>query len=423
MGEDAGPYDGNRRDIFMEGLKQLRLLAREYYEQAMSPVNAERMKLHRAVNDLQMVRPVVLIDEIPFHELNFDGSLTVVCTDPVLAGVEGFLRASLFQWKYFPADMILRPYIPVTKVMHNSGIGVEVHDDKLYTGSEAGISAHWYYDQLATPEDVEKIHLPVISYDEKETMARYTKIAEALGDIIPVKIVGHGCYSSPWDNISMLRGVDNLLVDLIDEPEHSHNIVSKIYACEESRLKQMEDLGLFELDAYSLHCTAALCSDLAKDYDGGKVLRKHIWGRGMAQIFASVSKDMHEEFDIDYMKKLMEPFGLTYYGCCEPLDRKMDIVEKLPHLRKVSITPWADVDVAAEAIGKKYVLANKPNPAAVTVPLDEDALRKEIGRTLAAVKRNGCSCDIVLKDISSAGNDVRNLIRWEQIVMEMVQNF
>lgn len=308
--------------------------------------------------------------------------------------------------------------------MHNSGIGIEIQHDQIFFNEEkAGISAHMYHDQLATPEDVEKIKLPVVTYDRNETMAQYTRLAEAIGDLVPVKIVGHCCYSSPWDQIAMYRGVENLLIDLIDEPEFTHQIVSKIYECEMSRLKQMEDQDLFELNPYSIHCTTALCSDLAKDYDGGKVLRKHIWGRGMAQIFSSVSKEMHEEFDINYMKKLMGDFGLTYYGCCEPLDKKMDIVEKLPNLRKVSITPWADVDIAAEAIGKKYVLANKPNPAAVTVPLDEDALRKEISHTLAAVKRNGCSCDIVLKDISSAGHDLNNLIRWEQIVMEMVKNF
>jgi len=101
----------------------------------------------------------------------------------------------------------------------------------------------------------------------------------------------------------------------------------------------------------------------------------------------------------------------------------MDIVEKLPHLRKVSITPWADVDVAAEAIGKKYVLSNKPNPAAVSLKLDEDALRKELGKNLAAAKRNGCSIELVLKDISSAGKDIHNMIRWEQIAMEMVKGY
>lgn len=408
----------------MDGLKELRKLAREYYEQAMSPVNTERMILHRAVNDLKMQRPVVLIDEIPFHELNFDGSLTLHCTDPLLRGVEDFLRKRLFQWKYFPGDMILEPFFPVYKMIYSTSIGLEVKENQIFSNQEKmGISAHMYYDQLATPEDVEKIKLPVITYDKEATFARYTKIAEAIGDVLPVRIMGHSCYAAPWDSIARYRGVNNLLIDLIEEPEHTHHIVSKIYECEMSRLKQMEDLDVFELNPYNIHCTAALCSDLGKDYDGGKVLRKHIWGRGMAQIFSSVSKEMHEEFDINYMKKLMADFGLNYYGCCEPLDQKIDIVEKLPNLRKISITPWADVDVAAEAIGKKYVLANKPNPASVTVPLNEDALRAEIGRTLAAVKRNGCSCDIVLKDISSSGNDVRNLIRWEQIVMEMVKSF
>ena len=63
-----------------------------------------------------------------------------------------------------------------------------------------------------------------------------------------------------------------------------------------------------------------------------------------------------------------------YYGCCEPLDRKIDIVRKLPNLRKISITPWADVKRAAEQMGSDFVMARKPNPAMVAVPeLDEAA--------------------------------------------------
>jgi len=235
--------------------------------------------------------------------------------------------------------------------------------------------------------------------------------------------VGHSCYAAPWDAIPRYRGVNNSLIDLIDDPEHTHKIVAKFYEYEESRLQQMEDLGLFELTPMSLHCTAALSNDLAAKYDGGPVLRKHLWGRGMAQIFATVSNEMHDEFDIQYMIRLMRHFGMNYYGCCEPLDTKMDIVEKLPNLRKISVTPWANVDVAAEAIGKKYVLANKPNPASVSSSLNEEVLRSEIGRTLSAVKRNSCSCDIVLKDISTVNHDLNNLIRWEKTVMDMVHRF
>lgn len=131
---------------------------------------------------------------------------------------------------------------------------------------------------------------------------------------------------------------------------------------------------------------------------------------------------MHDEFDIQYMKRAMEPFGLVYYGCCEPLDKKIHIVEQLPHLRKISITPWANVDSAAEQIGSRYVLAAKPNPACMAdSSLDEDAARKELRRIVSACKRNGCSCDIVLKDITTVCRRPQNLFRWQEIAMEEVQ--
>jgi len=133
---------------------------------------------------------------------------------------------------------------------------------------------------------------------------------------------------------------------------------------------------------------------------------------------------MHDEFDIRYMIETIGQCGLSYYGCCEPLDKKMDIVEKIPNLRKVSVTPWADVNVAAEAIDGRFVLSAKPNPASVAVPkLDKENLRKEIGRILDACKRNNCSCDIVLKDISTCCHRPENIFEWEQVVMEMVRNY
>lgn len=401
----------------------LRKLAREYAIAAADERNWENRRLHTAVNDLKMIRPVVLISEIPFHELNFDGSLTLQCQDPVLRSAEEFLRKQLFQWKYFPADMILPPYLPVQKIMHSTGNGWTVSEEILATDSKNHIVSHEYHDLLEDESALEQFHLPVVTYDKEATMARYEHIASAIGDILPVRLVGYSSYTPVWDDIARYRGVTPLLIDLVERPEYTHQIVSKMTEYYISLSEQMEALGLYELDPLEIHCTSALNSTLPGEYDGENVKRSQIWGRGMAQIFASVSKDMHEEFDIDYMKKIMEPFGLVYYGCCEPLDKKIDIVEKLPHLRKISITPWADIDNAAEVIGNRYVIANKPNPSSVAGKLDEDALRAEISRILGACKRNGCSFDMVLKDISSAGYDVNNLIRWEQIVMEMVRNY
>ena len=119
----------------------------------------------------------------------------------------------------------------------------------------------------------------------------------------------------------------------------------------------------------------------------------------------------------------MAECGLVYYGCCEPLDKKIDILEKIPNLRKVSITPWADVKVAAEAIGRKYVLSSKPNPASVAVSrLDPANLKKEITSILDACARNGCACELVLKDISTCCGRPENIFEWERIVMGLVQS-
>ncbi len=133
---------------------------------------------------------------------------------------------------------------------------------------------------------------------------------------------------------------------------------------------------------------------------------------------------MHDEFDIEYMKKTVGQCGLVYYGCCEPLDKKIDIVEKIPNLRKISITPWADVQIAAEAINTKYVLSAKPNPAFVSEPiLDEENLKKELNNILDACKKNNCSCDIVLKDISTCHKRPENIFNWEKVAMDMVKNY
>ena len=290
----------------------LRTLAWEYACAANNEKNMQARTLHTAVNDLKMIRPVVLIEEIPFHELNFDGSLTLLCEDPDLRGAEDWFRRQLFKWKHFPADMILPPYFPVQKIMHSTGIGITVEEHTIATEAENHIISHEYFDQLAEPEDLEKLTPPVISYDKEETMRRYEKLANVFGDILPVRVVGHSSYITMWDEIARYRGVTPLLMDLIERPEHSHAIVSKLAAFEKSKAAQMEALGLFEIQPLEIHCTSALTSDLPGEYDGGIVKRSQVWGRGMAQIFGSVSKDMHEEFDINYMKEIMEPFGLVY---------------------------------------------------------------------------------------------------------------
>ena len=406
--------------------KILRGLAARYSLALQGAGNAEKERLHRAGNDLHMVRPVVLVDELPWHELNQTGELTLCCEDPYLREVECWLRRELFQFKHFRADRILRPFVPVGKVVRATGIGLTVDERQLATDRANHIVSHEYHDQLATPEDLEKLHKATVVYDEAETARRWQLVGDLVGDILPVKKVGIDHISlNPWDDIARFRGVTPLLISLAEEPEFCHQIMRRVTDIAMDIAEQYRQLGLFENMPASLHCTPVLTDDLAPMRpDEGPVGYESLWGRGTEQIFASVSKAMHEEFDIEYMKDTIGRCGLVYYGCCEPLDKKIDIVEKIPHLRKISITPWADVDIAAEAIGRRYVLSAKPNPAAVGVSrLDEEALRRELGHILSACKRNGCACELILKDISTCCGRPENIFEWARIAMEMVNAY
>lgn len=403
----------------------LRRLAAQYLLVANDPVIPERMRLHRAVNDLRPIRPVVVISEIPWHELNADGSLTLRCADPDLRQAEEYFRRVLFQWKYFPADMIVPPYYGVRKIIKSTGIGIEVHETKL--GSGDGVSSHAYINQIEDASSLNMLHNEKITYLKEETEKKFRKISDAVGDILPVKITGLetgyeiGCKN--WDIIAELMGAENLYFALADDPDLMHLLAAKLTDIFLDSVRQYEELGLFEPNQLMLHGTTALNSTLQKGLDPLNVTAKHMWGRGLAQIFASVSKAMRDEFDITYMQKAMAPFGLVYYGCCEPLHNMVDILEKIPNLRKITMTPWANVDEGAQAIGKKYVMASKPNPAFVLdTSLNRDTIEKELGRIVSAAARNGCACDIALKDISSVNGRLENLVEWEKIAMRAVNS-
>lgn len=408
-------------------IKALRRLAWAYMEAARADRNQERRKLHIASNDLHMIRPVVLIDELPWNEMNIGDELTLVCGDPVLRSAEQYMRRVLYKFKHLPADMIVKPYIPVHKCIAHSDIGVKVQEETIATDAENHIISHKYEDQLAEDDSVSKFRDIVVRYDKAETMRRYQLLGDAIGDIVPIKLKGIDHVSvTTWDDISRYRSVTPLLMDLIERPEFCHKLADRLTSIMESVMQQYEALELFDDDPDTLHCTPILTEALpaANGKAGNPFTLKDVWGRGTAQIFASVSNSMHEEFDIDYMQRTIGRCGLSYYGCCEPLDKKIDIVEKLPNLRKVGVTPWADVNVAAEAIGKRFVVSSKPNPASVaTAVLDKDALKKEITHILDACRRNGCAVDMVLKDISTCGGRPENIFEWEKTVMDLVQSY
>jgi len=99
----------------------LRTLLQEYAHAASLPVNQEKQRLWIKLNHLHMERPMVLIDQIPWNEMDVDGSLRCLVADTYWRQVEDNLRCTLYKFRHMPADMVLNPYVCLPRPIHNSG--------------------------------------------------------------------------------------------------------------------------------------------------------------------------------------------------------------------------------------------------------------------------------------------------------------
>ena len=146
----------------------------------------------------------------------------------------------------------------------------------------------------------------------------------------------------------------------------------------------------------------------------------NMWGHATAQIFGSVSPTMHWDFGLKHEMRWLERWRLTYYGCCEPLDVKMNILRKIPNLRKISVSPWVNPERAVREIGTDYVVSRKPTPAW----LAEDTWRPEAARADLVQfleTARGCQVEVIMKDISTVRYQPQRLWEWEKMAMEVVQ--
>lgn len=409
--------------VTLEEMRVLRELAKRYRECAEDPANREREARARRINGLVPERPLVWIHELPLNELDVDGQLTLRCTDDFARKMEMFFRHNLLRWKYFQADSVLEPFYRINKAYTSTGDGMEVLEKVRAIDNTNHIISHEYMDLLDTEEKLEQLQIPVITA-QPELDAENVALAEAiLGDILPVRLTGGYHYADIWDRISRLRGVQPIYMDLAMRPEFMHKTVQKFVKIHEAVIDQKNRLGLFSCDLQELHCTPSWSDELDRREREDGPGAASTWFRGLAQLFGSVSPDMHEEFEFDYILPLAERFGYTYYGCCEPLSDRIDKLKKIRNLRKIGVSPWSDVWASAEQIGGDYVLSRKPNPALVAGVLNEDAVRADIRETAEACIRYGCPCDIVLKDISTVGYKIGNLVRWAQIAEETLDEY
>jgi ABC-type Zn uptake system ZnuABC Zn-binding protein ZnuA len=141
-----------------------------------------------------------------------------------------------------------------------------------------------------------------------------------------------------------------------------------------------------------------------------------------AQEYTLVSPEMFNEFLLKYQVPILSQFGLTAYGCCEDLTRKIPFLRQIPNLRRIAVAPFANVAACAEQIGEDYVISYRPSPAdMVSYGLSPDKIRSILSRDLATLQ--GCHFDITLKDVQTVQGDPNRVRDWVKIVRSVIRDF
>jgi len=402
-------------------IKVLRELAEKYAAVAALPAQNEKRRLWLKLNTINMERPMVLIDQIPWNEMDVDGSLSCQVQDPYWRGVETEMRQTLYKWQHMPADMVVNPYICLPRPFHNTGWGITAQaENYIILEKDATSSSTEFVNQIEEPEDLEKIQMPKITLDTAREEEIIQQAHELFDGIIEFRMTGEKMmHLGIWDSIAQWMGVTNCYIELMDRPEMIHAMMEKLTQGLISTIHQMNELELFDIYSNTCHCSQTFLPDMPKE--GDRALSGNAWAFGLAQLFTSVSPEITKEFEVDYMKRVFPYFGAIYYGCCDRLDDRMDYIRQLPKIRKLSCSPWSVREAFAEKMPEYCVMSNKPNPAFLASgKLNEDIVREDIRRTIAAAKNYNRSLELIQKDISTVNHNPACLWRWQEIAMEEV---
>ena len=395
----------------------LRQLSEQYLEICMRPEQAERRRMWRQHNSLKWTYPLIYTRAFAWSEMI---QSVCECTDPFFRYFENFFRYQIF-WNNLGDDSIFEPWVTLNATYRCAGWGVTAHRNH---SDEPGGSFKVDY-ALKKPEDIEKLRAPWHEIDEEATQRNAKKLQDAIGDLITVNI-DRGPAFRMWTgdistDLGYLRGIENFMLDMYDRPEWLHRLAAFMRDGILRTHDQADTNGDWGLCAHQNQAMAYAeeLPDPAPNVNG--VMRSQLWGYMAAQEFTLVSPAYHDEFLLQYQLPILEKFGLTAYGCCEDLTRKIKLLRKIPNLRRIGVSPFANVARCAEQIGSDYVVSYRPSPAdMVSYGFDRERNRAILRRDLTACKANGCHVDITLKDVETVERDPTRVMRWVSLTREVL---
>jgi hypothetical protein len=409
---DYGRISYNDLSISSKDAEILRGLARKVAEFSQRPEQEAKRRLWREHNRLAKTRPPIFCDpENGWNEIIT--AKDIQCENDIARHWEGTLRKELFWAEKLDDDRVTEGFFDIPHVYSESGWGMKAALNRL--GEVRGGTSYSWEGAIKEYEQVEHLRYNRIEINRELTDRVLALATEILGGILNVRLKTVWWWSvGLTTDFVLLRGFNEMLHDFYDNPQGFHKLMAFLRDGTLARLQYLEQNGLLcpNNDSTFVGSGGYGWSDelLAPGADGRLPL-KGMWGMSESQITTGISRQMFEEFVLHYQLPLLAKFGLNCYGCCEPLDPLWEAVAKVPRLRRVSVSPWANVGAMAEHLGSKYIFSYKPPPMDLSSSnVDEGRIRKNLEEVIA--KTRNCRLEICMKDNHTLGGNPENIIAW-----------
>lgn len=414
---------------------RLRELGKQIADIAAHPEQDRNRKIWTAVNDGAMTVPAVLARDYPVYLLDQDtDELTTSCSDPFLKTVEADLLLKIYEWKHLRCHRVVENFVDCQADIDDSGFGIEVSSpgaDDITGVAASEISNARHFDRIIDgEEDLAMIRTPVVTHNGAGTRRRLEALHEIFDGVIDVKLHGADYFQYvPWDDLLSWMGIEEGMYDFVLNPDFMHTAIERMTDAWIACVTQYETLGLVTsnngncvIGAGGYGYTNLLPKPTASGI-GAKL--KDVWGFAADQIMTSVSPEMSEEFAFTHEKRYADLFGIIYYGCCERLDHKLDELRTFSNLRKVSMSPYANIEEGMEKMGGgDRVVSFKPNSNHLAVnPPEMKLLRRELENVCSLARKHNCNLEIIIKTIITLRGEPRRLWQWCDMAMEVVSGY
>jgi len=406
----------------------IRELAKRYAAVAADPRNDERRRLW---SDHLSLRPTsrtpVLASTGPWNvwmQDELDRNLR--CEDPVLRGLEAQLYWRLLAAE-FDDDAIFEPWLTFGAVAAEPWEllwGIPFVSEHIGTRGSAERHLH----VLPDLEDLSQIKPITHTFDEEATQRQAAIWHDALGGILPFEITRTlpRCTGGDLSTaIVKMRGIEGAMLDMVEQPEALHRLLAYLRDGFLAVHAQMVKEGHWTLATHYNQVMPYAHELPPPAAHGGPVPTSQLWYHAHAQDFTGISPAMHEEFILQYQRPLIEQFGLSGYGCCEDLSRKIDILRKIPNLRYIAVSPMCGFDGLArcvEQIGTDTVVAWRPSPADCVCNSWNPERVERILRTGLEITR-GTHRHINLKDIHTVQGDPSRIRKFCTLARRLAEEY